>query len=330
MKRIALLCPGRGSYTEKTMRTLPAGHPWVVRADELRAEYGLPTLSELDRAERFSQALHLRPANVSLLIWLVTLLDSQAAMEADECVAIAGNSMGWYTALAVGGALGFDDGFRLVQEMALLQERHAGGGQILYPLVGDDWRMDPARVDAVKAALASSNGHALPSIELGGFAVLAGTEDGIRHLLGALPQVKLGSNTYPFRLMQHGAYHTPFVQPVSDAALETLARLEFRAPRVTLVDGRGVRFTPWATDVAELVRYTLTTQVTDPYDFTRSVRVVLREHAPDELVLPGPGNTLGGICGQILCVEGWRGMTAKADFEREQAGARPLVRSMRR
>ena len=37
MKRIAILCPGRGSYTEKTMRTLPAGHPWVARADELRS-----------------------------------------------------------------------------------------------------------------------------------------------------------------------------------------------------------------------------------------------------------------------------------------------------
>jgi len=330
MKRIAILCPGRGSYTEKTMGTLPAGHPWVARADELRAEYGLPTLSELDRAPKFSGAVHLRPANVSLLIWLVTVLDAAAAMEQDECVAVAGNSMGWYTALAVGGALSFDDGFRLVQEMALLQERHAGGGQILYPLVDDDWRRDAARASAVRAALESSNGHALPSIELGGFAVLAGTEDGIKHLLANLPQVKLGANTYPFRLMQHGAYHTPLVQPVSDAALETLSRLRFGAPRTTLIDGRGVRFTPWSTDVTELVRYTLTTQVTDPYDFTKSVRVALREHAPDQVVLPGPGNTLGGICGQILCHEGWRGMACKADFEREQAGERPLVRSMRR
>lgn len=330
MTRFAILCPGRGSYTEKTLRTLPPEHPWVRRADELRAEYGLAALSELDSAEKFSAALHLRPANVSLLIWLATMLDSAAAMQQGECVCVAGNSMGWYTGLAVAGALSFDDGFRLVQEMALLQERHSGGGQIIYPLIGEDWRADGARAEAVRAALASSDGRAFPSIALGGFAVLAGTEEGIAHLLRSLPQVKLGANTYPFRLLQHGAYHTPLVQPVADAAWETLSRLEFRAPRTTLIDGRGVRFTPWATDLGALRGYTLRQQVVEPYDFTRSVRVALREHAPDELVLPGPGNTLGGICGQILCAEGWRGTASKTDFEREQAGPRPLVRSLRR
>ena len=126
MKRIALLCPGRGSYTEKTMRTLPAGHPWVVRADELRAEYGLPTLSELDNAERFSQALHLRPANVSLLIWLVTMLDSHAALEQDEIemvVQVNGKLRG---SICVPKAAGKDD----IEKLALADEgvkRHTEG-----------------------------------------------------------------------------------------------------------------------------------------------------------------------------------------------------------
>jgi len=330
MTRIALFCPGRGSYAEKQLRSLPENEPWVARADELRAEYGLPTLSELDRAAKFSGALHLRPSNVSLLIWLVTMLDSRAALAENECVCIGGNSMGWYTALAVSGALSFDDGFRLVQEMSLLQEQHAGGGQILYPLIDDEWRVDPARAQLVRDTLAQSNGQALRSIDLGGFAVLAGSEAGVAFLLKSLPQVKLGANTYPFRLMQHGAYHTPFVQPVSERAFETLRRLEFRAPRITLVDGRGVRFTPWSTDVAALVDYTLGAQVVDPYDFTLSVRVALREYAPERILLPGPGNTLGGICGQILVAEGWRGVRSKSDFDAVQRSASPIVTSMRR
>jgi [acyl-carrier-protein] S-malonyltransferase len=332
--RVAILCPGRGSYTEKTLRSLPEDHPWIERAEELRAGYGLEPLRELDRAAKFSPARHLRPANASPLIWLVTMLDSAAAMRDHECVAVAGNSMGWYTALAVAGALSFDDGFRLVQEMSLLQEElaqgHAGGGQVIYPLVGEDWTPDPARSAAVEAALASSGGQALRSIALGGFAVLAGTEAGIAHLSKTLPQAKLGANSYPFRLLQHGAYHTPFVAPVAERALSSLGRLAFRAPAVTLVDGRGRRSTPWSADPAELAGYTLRTQVVEPYDFTGSVRVVLRESAPDRLVLPGPGNTLGGVCGQILAAEGWRGLRTKSDFERFQAGGDPLVASMRR
>jgi acyl transferase domain-containing protein len=130
--------------------------------------------------------------------------------------------------------------------------------------------------------------------------------------------------------MQHGPYHTPLVQGVADRAREQLARLQFEAPRVTLVDGRGVRHTPWSTDPRDLLEYTLGAQIVTPYDFALSVRVALREYAPDHLVAPGPGNTLGGVAGQILIAEGWRGIRERADFDRVQQGEQPILVSMRR
>jgi len=149
VKRVAVLCPGRGSYTEKQLRSLPGEHPWVSRAEELRAEYGKPPVLELDRAPKFDPSLHLAPANVSPLIYLVTMLDAAAAMQEHRAVSVAGNSMGWYTALAVAGALDFDAGFRLVQEMSILQEAQQAseksGGQLIYPLVDESWRADPKR-----------------------------------------------------------------------------------------------------------------------------------------------------------------------------------------
>jgi [acyl-carrier-protein] S-malonyltransferase len=333
-RRIAILCPGRGSYTEKQLRSLPSDHEWIARAEELRAEYALPSLVELDRAPKFDPARHLAPQNVSPIIYLVSMLDAHAAMQEQRAVCVAGNSMGWYTALAVAGALDFDAGFRLVQEMSVFQAeqqaRERDGGQIIYPLVDDTWRPSDETKMAVRSALASSDGEAFPSIDLGGYAVLAGSETGIAHLLRALPKVKLGSTQYPFRLMQHGPYHTPLVQSVADRAREKLARLELRAPRITLIDGRGARFTPWSTDVRALAEYTLGEQVTTPYDFTLSVRVALREHAPDQLVCPGPGNALGGVCGQILIAEGWRGIRSREDFDRVQASDAPMLVSMRR
>ena len=105
---------------------------------------------------------------------------------------------------------------------------------------------------------------------------------------------------------------------------------EFRPPEITLIDGRGRRHTPWSTDPEELRAYTFGEQVVAPYDFTASVRVALREHAPDRLVCPGPGNTLGGVCGQILIEEGWRGTGSRADFDALQASDEPVLVSMRR
>jgi hypothetical protein len=91
------------------------------------------------------------------------MLDAAARMQR-WCV--ASPLMGWYTALAVAGALSFDDGFRLVQTMSILQkesqESH-GGGQILYPLVDDHWA-DGASVSRVRLADAAS-GAAFRSID---------------------------------------------------------------------------------------------------------------------------------------------------------------------
>ncbi len=331
MTRATIFCPGRGSYTERSLRSLPDAHPFVERADKLRAEYGLAPLTALDRAQRFSPALHLLPANVSVLIYVVSILDAEVARKEHEVVCVGGNSLGWYTALAVGGALSFDDGFRLVQEMSLLQQEHAKvGGQILYPLVGDDWTLQPAMVESVRRALASSNGEAMPSIDLGGSVALAGSEAGVAHLLRTLEPVKRGAISYPLRLVQHGPYHTPLVAEVQRRASESLRRLDFSAPNTTLIDGRGNRFTPLSCDVTALVEYTLGSQIVAPFSFHASVRNALHEFAPEKIILPGPGNTLGGVCGQILALDGWRGIHTKSDFERVQAAAQPIVVSMRR
>ena len=310
MSRIAIFCPGRGSYTAKSLGLLPKDHPWVREAEALRADYGLASLLELDNATQFGED-HLRADNASPLIYLHTMLDATEAMGGNDVVCVGGNSMGWYTSLAVAGALDFADGFRLVQEMALLQMEHVGGGQVLYPLVGEDWRADDTLIGNVRTVLASSNGEAHWSICLGGFAVLAGTEQGVTHLLSELPAVE----HFPFRLKGHGPYHTPLLREVAAKAERELMRLEFRAPRVTLIDGRGAQFSPWSTSPAALAAYTLGEQITTPYGFTTSVRVALREYAPERLALPGPENTLGAVCGQIVIAERWRGIDRRAALD---------------
>ncbi len=339
-RRVALICPGRGAYSAASLGSLPADHPLVGRAEELRARYELEPLLVLDGAERFDPSRHLRPANASPLILLASLLDAEQVLADHRVVAVAGNSLGWYTALAIGGALLFDDAFRLVQEIALLQELPAAeggsGGQVIYPLIDAAWQPDPDLEAAVGAALHDGDGgdgaagEVYPSIDLGGYAVLAGDDAGVERLLRLLPPVRVGERLFPLRLALHGPYHTPLVEHVAVAARTALADLEWRSPTITLVDGRGARWTPWSTDPAALRDYTLGEQLTAPFDFASSVNVVLREHAPELLVLPGPGNSLGGVCGQLVVAEGYRGIRSRSDFEAAQASDRPVILSMRR
>ena len=330
--RTVILCPGRGAYTKASHKSLAVDHGWVARAEELRAGYGLSSLIELDRSAGWDASVILRPDNVSPLIYLHTMLDAARVREERglEVVGVAGNSMGWYTALAVAGALSFEDGFRLVQEMATEQMEQTDGGQIVYPRIDAQWRTDPRQEERIAAALARMPGETFRSIRLGGYEVLAGTERGLQHLQQALPVVELGQSVYPFRLARHGPYHTPLQEEVRRRAARRLVGLEFRSPEITLIDGRGRRHAPWSTDPRELAEYTLGDQVTTPFDFSACVRVALREYAPALLTLPGPGNTLGGVVGQLLVAERWRGIDSRAAFEAAQAEEHPPVRSMRR
>jgi len=322
MKRAALVFPGRGSYTAASLGSLRPDDQLVERVEVLRTSYDLPSLLELDGAERFDPKVHLLPANASPLIFLASLLDLSAAPNDVEPVVVVGNSMGWYTALTAVGALSLEDGYRLVQEMSLLQQEplRAGGpgGQVIYPLIGPDWRLDPALVATVDAALAEGDGEVHQSIDLGGYAVLAGSETGLARLMELLPPARIGDRLYPLRLALHGPYHTPLVTHVSEAARTRLGDLRWHPPEVALVDGRGQRWSPWSTDTAALREYTLGEQVTTPFGFAASLRVALREWAPDVLMLPGPGNSLGGICGQALVAEGYRSIHSRADFEAAQ------------
>ncbi|HJT63512.1 MAG TPA: hypothetical protein VJ839_01940 [Candidatus Limnocylindria bacterium] len=364
--RAVLVLPGRGAYTASTLGSIPADHPLVARAEAIRAELGLDSLLALDAADTFEPSVHLRPANASPLIFLGALLDAERATADHRLVAVIGNSLGWYTALAVSGTLVFDDAFRLVQGIALLQEEAAEGGvtggQIIYPRVGVDWQPVEAYTAALEAALtdgadgtdganvaqaetdeaaggpedgggesrATDPDRAYSSVDLGAYVVLAASDAGLARLIETLPPVQIGERQFPLRLAFHGPYHTPLLASVARAATERFTELRWRAPSVTLIDGRGVRFTPWATDPAELARYTLGEQIVTPYQFAASARVALREYAPERLVLPGPGNTLGGVVGQLLVAEGYHGIRTRVDFENAQASTAPLVLSMGR
>jgi malonyl CoA-acyl carrier protein transacylase len=237
---------------------------------------------------------------------------------------VLGNSLGWYTALAVAGALSFADGFRLVQEVALCQEG-ARGGQLLYPWWGTTGFSSPEREAAVARALEGARGEAFRSIELGGYAVLAGTEAGLRALDGrAARGAGRGARATPLRLAQHGPYHTPLVAGVASEARERLAALELRPPGVTLIDGRGVRHTPWSASGAALLDYTLGEQITTPFDFhAERPRHAARARARAARAAR-PRQHVGGVCGQILVQEGWRGIHDRAGFDRvsRQASAR--------
>lgn len=339
--RVLLLCPGRGSYTAGELGSLTGldAHPRAAvlrelleREDPRRRALGAEAVREMDAAERFHSGF-LRGDNAAPLIFSVGVYD---ALRLDpsraRVVAVAGNSMGWYTALYCAGALDLEEGWRLVTTMGDMTRDGAIGGQIVYPVVDDAWRADPGRAAAVEDALEAvrRQGRAVGlSIRYGGLAVLWAEERALGALEGQLPPVRLGKRDYPMRLLGNSAFHSPLMGAIAERALTELADLRLRAPRVPLIDGRGAQWRPLATATGELLEYTLGTQVTESFDFAAAVRVALREYAPDRIVLLGPGDSLGAAVAQMLIAERWQGIDGREAFVERQASD-PLLLAMAR
>lgn len=330
MKTAVVICPGRGTYTKTELGVLSRHFPdagLLADFDARRAALGQETLTALDSAPTYSVARHTRGDNASGLIYAATLGDF-LSLKGVQVVAVTGNSMGWYSALACAGALSPQNGFEVVNTMGTLMQTHMIGGQVLYPFVDEDWQPNPRRrselLDLV-AQIGARAGHVLGlSIDLGGMLVLAGNEAGLAAFESAVPPVQ---GRFPMRLANHAGFHTALQAPVAQAGRAALPVSLFQQPTLPLIDGRGAIWWPRATDTQALWDYTLGHQVTEPYDFTRAIRTAAREFAPDLFIVTGPGTTLGGAVAQSLILSDWQGMASKGDFQSRQA-AEPMLVSM--
>jgi hypothetical protein len=132
------------------------------------------------------------------------------------------------------------------------------------------------------------------------------------------------------RLAAADGWHTPLRAAAVEGAADRLEDLAWERPNVTLIDGRGVRFTPFSTDPADLARTTLREQGRTTYDFAVGMGVALRDYAPDVVLLAGPGGSLGASCAQLVVMEGYRGIRTRVDLEAAQSGPTPLLLSLRR
>lgn len=335
-KTAIVVAPGRGTYGKGELGSIARLHgarfaDRIAGFDAQRRTRGQPTVSELDGAERFSVATHMRGDVAAPLIYTATALDYLSIdREQYDVVAALGNSMGWYSALALGGAVSIEDGFRISNAMGLNSQAHGPGGQILLQIVDEDWRPVPGLREtllALVAAIAARPDHALAlSIDLAGMLVLAGNEAGLAALLAEAPPTP---GRDPLRLAGHGPFHTPLMVGSADKAKAELPPALFGRPAIPLVDGRGHIWRRFASDPHAIWDYSFGHQILAPYDFALSVQVAVREFAPDVIILPGPGDTLGGAIAQALIGIEWQGIAGKGDFMARQ-GSDPILLSMGR
>lgn len=335
-QKAIIIAPGRGTYGKAELGSIARLHgqrhaALIANFDSQRAERGQESISALDSAARFSVSIHMRGDVAAPLIYTGSVCDAMdISADRYEAVAALGNSMGWYSALAIGGAVTPENGFRIANAMGMNSQIHGDGGQILLQIVDETWRpvagLREALLDRVAAIGARPDCRLALSIDLGGMLVFAGNESGLAALIAEAPPTP---GRDPLRLGGHGPFHTPLMHGSAAKAQAELSPNLFGALTLPLVDGRGHIWRRHSSDPAQMWAYSFGHQILQPYDFALSLRVAMREYAPNAIILTGPGDTLGGAIAQILIDMRWQGISDKSAFMARQRSD-PILLSMGR
>lgn len=331
-KRALVICPGRGTYNATELGYLKTHHAArqdvIGAVDAVRGAMGQMTVSQLDGADKYTPSVHMTGDNASALIYACAMADFAAIdREKFDIVAVTGNSMGWYLALACAGIVDLAGGARLVNNMGGIMHQHGAGGQIVWSICDDNWNIQKNKLlfinNLMIEASIISEVSIYISIRLGGMIVLAADEAGLKWLMERLPK----DDRFPLRLMHHAAFHSPLLNHIVPMARSDNPLSDFGVGEIPAIDGQGRIWSPRAFNRDAIYAYTLGAQLTDSYDFTRAVQVAAAEFAPDTVIVLGPGTTLGAPVAQALIASGWRGLSGKADFHARQQ-REPMLISM--
>lgn len=283
--RTVALFPGQGSQ-RPGMAAWITDHPAAAavfrRADDI---LGIP----LTRLCVSGTAEELRATDVTQPAILATSL-ALHAVRADRGLlpaAVAGHSLGEFTALAVAGVLDADAVLRLVRRrgelMAEVSARYDGAMSAIIGLPADEVDTLCAQVDAGVVGVANYN-QPTQTVVSGDTAAVSALED-LARAAGAAKVV---------RLKVSGAFHSPLMADIADEFGAELDRHSLRPPTIPVLSAVTADYVTDPTEIRTLLRG----QLLAPVRWVDTIRRAVAD-GYDDLVELGPGQVLTGFSRRI-------------------------------
>ena len=288
MSKLAFVFPGQGSQKVGMGSELLESDPdlYARYLDRADAASGL-TVREYSLegpAETLTETQVAQPALFSLSLALDELA-RDIGLRPDF---VAGHSLGEYTAAAAAGALGREDGVRVVSERGrLMSEIQSVTPGAMAAVIG-------LEADAVSALCeqASQAGTVAPAnlnspVQI----VVSGEEAGVDRLVELATEA--GAKR-ALRLQVGAAFHSELMKPVQSALDEVMQALEWNDAEVPLAANASGELVSTGDDV----RQALVAQIASPVRWVDCVQA-LRAAGVSHFLELGPGRVLSGLVRQI-------------------------------
>jgi [acyl-carrier-protein] S-malonyltransferase len=199
---------------------------------------------------------------------------------------VAGHSLGEFSALVAAGALGFEDGLRLVSARAQAMQRAC---EMQPSTMAAVLALDDAKVEEICASIPEVVVPA--NYNCPGQLVISGSIEGIDKACDAL--LAAGAKR-ALKLSVGGAFHSPLMEPARAELEKAIAAAPFKAPVCPVY--QNVDAKPY-TDPAK-IKANLIAQLTAPVRWTQIVQNMSADGATEFIEL-GPGAVLQGLVKKI-------------------------------
>lgn len=210
--------------------------------------------------------------------------------------AVAGHSLGEFSALTVCGALEFEDALRLVSARAAAMQKacemRRGGMAAIIAL-------EPEVIEQVCAEVSGTVVAANYNCDCQ--TVISGDVAAVEE---ACERLKAAGAKRAIMLQVGGAFHSPLMEPARAELAEAISKVQMYAPQCPIYQN----FTAQKTVDPQMIKQNLLAQLTGPVKWTETIRNMAAD-ASEALGVPGteaidfteigPGNTLTGLIRKI-------------------------------
>ena len=232
-------------------------------------------------AEALKQTEVTQPA-----IFIHSVITAQVLQDAFDAKAVAGHSLGEFSALVAAGVLSFEDGLSLVSKRAIAMQRACGieRGTMAAVLGLED--------KIVEEVCASADGVVVAAnYNCPGQLVISGAFEAVER---ACETLKEAGARRALLLPVGGAFHSPLMEPAREELASAIESTPFNAPKVPIYQN----VTATAVTELETLKENLVAQLTAPVKWTQSVQKMWSDGF-DQYVECGPGNVLQGLVKKI-------------------------------
>lgn len=200
--------------------------------------------------------------------------------------AVAGHSLGEFSALVVAGALSFEDGLRLVAKRAMAMqkccENHPGGMAAILGL--DDSTIEQI-CDSIDGVVVAAN-YNCP-----GQLVISGANEAVD---AACVKLKEAGARRALRLPVGGAFHSPLMEAARAELEQAIAEVEFDTPTCPIY--QNVDAMPQTEP--EIIKANIIAQLTAPVRWTQIAKNMIADGYNNFTEL-GPGAVLQGMIKKV-------------------------------